>query len=160
VPAPPPWLAAAALLAAALALDTAAPAADFTPLARSPLVSVEGAVGADSLTLRLRRPADGSPLAATELTVSVDGRALPATAHADGSWTVPLAGLPPGTPGKLELVIAHEGMREVLSGTIALPAAQGGNGFMGALMHKQMAWWILNIAVVLIGVIAISRRMS
>ena len=26
--------------------------------------------------------------------------------------------------------------------------------------HKQMAWWILNITIVLIAVLAISRRMS
>jgi hypothetical protein len=26
--------------------------------------------------------------------------------------------------------------------------------------HKQLAWWILNITIVLIAVIAISRRMS
>jgi hypothetical protein len=26
--------------------------------------------------------------------------------------------------------------------------------------HKQLAWWILNIAIVLIAAIAISRRMS
>jgi hypothetical protein len=29
-----------------------------------------------------------------------------------------------------------------------------------ALAHKQMAWWVLNVVIVLIGVIAISRRMS
>jgi len=28
------------------------------------------------------------------------------------------------------------------------------------LVHKQMAWWVLNVVIVLIGVIAISRRMS
>jgi hypothetical protein len=36
---------------------------------------------------------------------------------------------------------------------------QSGNG-AGALIHKQMAWWILNIVIVLIGVVAVSRRMS
>ena len=39
------------------------------------------------------------------------------------------------------------------------PATSGAASALSA-SHKQLAWWILNIVIVLIAVIAISRRMS
>ena len=59
-------------------------------------------------------------------------------------------------------MVAHDGIREVFDGTVAAaaaaPVAAGGSGLLRD--HKQLTWWILNIAIVLIAVIAISRRMS
>ena len=62
------------------------------------------------------------------------------------------------------MLFTHDGIREVLSGTLP-PTATGGaaanagrTGVLGA--HKQLAWWILNITVVLIAALAISRRAS
>ena len=37
-------------------------------------------------------------------------------------------------------------------------ATNAAAGLLGS--HKQLAWWILNIAIVLIAALAISRRMS
>lgn len=58
------------------------------------------------------------------------------------------------------MVLAHDGIREVLSGP--LPAALGAPAAPAGLFgnHKQMVWWVLNIAIVLIAVMALSRRMS
>jgi hypothetical protein len=62
--------------------------------------------------------------------------------------------------------VAHDGVREMLTGQLpgapaAAAAARGAAGSAASLLaHKQLAWWILNILVVLIGVIAVSRRMS
>ncbi|HEY0767994.1 MAG TPA: hypothetical protein VGD47_08545, partial [Steroidobacteraceae bacterium] len=115
----------------------------------------------------VRHTADQTPLPVTELSVSVDGKSETATARADGSWLVPLTGLDTSTDARLEVIVAHDGIREVLGGRIALSGAGGtpgagrGGGAAGMLRdHKQLAWWILNIAIVLIGVIAISRRLS
>src|SRR5881227_1818676 len=134
-------------------------------------------------TLRLRRAADQTPLPATGVTVSVAGRNAPATASADGSWFAPLP-TAVGAGDTLEVVVAHDGIRELLSARFAAPGARDAGGGAAAADasgaarsraspsgaakagvaslwrdHKQMAWWILNITVVLIATIAISRRM-
>ena len=137
--------------------------ARYTPLAHSSLVSVDAAMLApDTLTLRLRHT-DGQPVAApVELGVTAQGRNLPVTANTDGTWSVALKDLGGKPAGKLDLVIGHDGIRELLSGTAATPAAGTATSAAPGLLanHKQLAWWILNIAIVLSAAIAISRRMS
>ena len=165
------WLAAGVLACAA-----AAGAANVTPpapVAQSPLVSLAAERSAAGFTLELRRTAGTAPLVVTALTVSVDGERLPATRNADGSWSVawPRAGA--HRAGQLEVVAAHDGIRELLSGTLPVSATAGGGGGAGGTSgasgtgaaglwrsHKQLAWWVLNIGVVLIAAIALSRRMS
>jgi hypothetical protein len=163
------WLAAAVLACSALvcgpqlhASDSAA--APLTPVAHSALVTLEAGPAAAGLVLRLRHTADQTPLSVTDLTVSVDGRSELAMRRADGSWFVPLSNAI--TDDQLEVVVAHDGIREVLSGRITVPGAGSGSarnagGAASVLRdHKQMAWWILNITIVLIAAIAISRRLS
>ena len=107
----------------------------------------------------------GAPLVVTELSASLDGVPTPATPQADGSWRVPL---PAAWRGRLDVFVLHDGIREVLSGSLPAPGAIGSGASKSdaaappARRHdyKQLAWWVLNIAVVLIAVIAISRRMS
>jgi hypothetical protein len=146
----------------ACAVQAAQPVAPaFTPVAHSALVTVEAATTPADLILRLHRSAGAAPLVVTEFAVSIDGRNAAATPRTDGTWSVswPASAAP---PRKLEVVIAHDGIREVLSGE--LPAAGGSHAapVAGSLWHdhKQLAWWILNIVVVLIAAIAISRRMA
>ena len=156
-----------------------------TAVARSALAILEAAAAPAGVTLRLRRAADQTPLPATGVTVSVAGRNAPATASADGSWFAPLP-TAVGAGDTLEVVVAHDGIRELLSARFAAPGARDAGGGAAAADtsgaarsraspsgaataggvaslwrdHKQMAWWILNITVVLIAAIAISRRMS
>ncbi|MGH8267862.1 MAG: hypothetical protein ACRETG_03715 [Steroidobacteraceae bacterium] len=159
------WMAAGALGSGALALAQAPPTR-FTPLAQSAQLTVQGAVAADTLILRVQRAAGQAPVSGAQLTVSVDGRSLPAAALADGTWVVQLKDLPAGAPGKLDLVVTHDGVRELLSGKLARPgtlppAGSNAGGTASARReHQQLAWWLLNIAIVLIAAIAISRRMS
>ncbi len=180
------WLVAMVLAGGSLPCDAQPRAPDassepLTVMARSALVTLEAGAAPAGLTLRLRRAADQTPLAATDLTVSVEGRNESATARGDGSWSVPLTR--PVTAGdRLEVVVAHDGIREVLGGRFAAPGTTpplgAGTPAAGASAarppgaspagtvasfwrdHKQMAWWILNIAIVLVAAIAISRRMS
>lgn len=157
-------------LAVAGALSYAAPAqadspagAAFAPVAHSALVTVEGVVAADTLVLRVRRSADRQPVAGAELSVRVEGRNVPATPRPEGTWGVPLKDLPK-LPGKLSIEVAHDGVREVLDGQLPGGAAPGpaaeSRSVVSTLIHKQMSWWILNVVIVLVGVIAVSRRMS
>jgi membrane fusion protein, heavy metal efflux system len=160
-------IAAAALACVTPAWAQAPAAPAYLPVAHSALVTVDGAVAAHTLLLRVRRAQDQQPLTGAELSVTVDGRSAAGAARPDGAWAVTLPDLSPGAPGKLEIVVAHNGVREVLDGQIprgaAPPAAAGGGGGTGivsTLMHKQAAWWVLNVVIVLIGVVAVSRRMS
>jgi len=135
----------------------------FTPVAHSALVSVDGVVAADTLVLRVRRAANQQPLTGAQLTMTADGRNVPVRARPEGTWGVPLKDLP-GPPGKLSIEVSHDGVREVLEAQLpgspaTAPPAQV-RGVVSTLIHKQMSWWILNILIVLIGVIAVSRRMS
>jgi hypothetical protein len=164
------WLAAGVLACSSLvcaprlhASDGAA--APLTPVAHSALVTLEAGPTAAGLVLRLRHTADQTPVSVTDLTVSIDGNNQLAMRRADGSWFVPLSS-PALTNAQLEVVVAHDGIREVLSGRITFagegtPSARNARGAASVLRdHKQMAWWILNIAIVLIAAIAISRRLS
>jgi hypothetical protein len=140
-------------------------AAPLTPVAHSALVTLEAGPAAAGLVLRLRHRADQTPVSVTDLTVSVDGRSQLAMRREDGSWFVPLSDAAL-SDAQLEVVVAHDGIREVLSGRITVPGAGTGSarnasGATSVLRdHKQMAWWILNITIVLIAAIAISRRLS
>jgi hypothetical protein len=156
-----PALVIAALAATGLACVQAAAEPLFQPLAHSALISVDAAAPApDTLTLRIRHTGGQALVSPVEVEVAAQGHNLPVTANTDGTWTVALKELGGKPPGKLDLVIGHDGIRELLSGTVAALASSTATatGLLGN--HKQLAWWILNIAIVLIAAIAISRRMS
>jgi hypothetical protein len=137
-------------------------------VAHSALVTLTAARAPSGVTLHLERAAGGAPLSVTELTASVDGKNVPVTSLGEDSWSLAWPASGAAGDGRLEVTVTHDGIREVLSGTLppraaatAATAAQGGTSG-GSLLrnHKQLAWWILNIGVVLIAVLAISRRMS
>ncbi len=155
---------AGALACVAPALAGSPPGAAFAPVAHSALVTVEGVITSDTLVLRALRTADRQPLSGAELAVSADGRSVPTTPRPEGTWGVPLQALATKPPAKLSIVVAHDGLREVLEGQLpgsgAAPAVSQSGNAASTLIHKQIAWWILNVVVVLIGVIAVARRMS
>ncbi len=158
------WLAVAILCASGAALgEPAVP--PLAPLTHSTLLAVDAAPTAGGLTLRVRRATQQTPLVVNDLSVTIDGKSTAATARDEGSWFVPR---PPGAQdaGKtIEVTVGHDGIHELLSGRLAAsPGAgvPGSSGITGLLSsrHKQLAWWILNIAIVLVAAIAISRRTS
>jgi hypothetical protein len=178
-----PLLLASGVLAVALAGLPASTASELQPIAESSQVKLTGSVSAGQLTLRVLPAVSGAPLVVTGLSASLDGVPAPVTRQADDSWRVPLPAAP---RSRLDVFVLHDGIREVLSGSLpargaigsvtgvgagaaaanAGTASGGGAGRSGAATppgrhnYKQLAWWVLNIAVVLIAVIAISRRMS
>jgi hypothetical protein len=158
------WPCWAALLLGYLPPAAAAdlPAPPLTALAHSALVTLDGAATPGGLILRVRHSAAGAPLAVTELSVSLEGRAQVAVRRADGSWFVAVAPAAWRPNSALEVIVAHDGVREILDAHIGPPQpAAPARGAADLLHdHKQLAWWILNITIVLIAVIAISRRMS
>ncbi len=150
------------LLACAVAHGASdAPQPAAPEIARSSLLTLSGTADPSSLTLSVRRTAEQAPLVVTEFATRIDGKAAAATRTGDGGWSVPLAAFGPGEH-HLSVTVAHDGIRELLEGkfTPAGAAAPGAGIAALGVNHKQLLWWILNIGIVLVAAIAISRRMS
>jgi len=154
------------VLACALASAAAqSPAVSFAPLARSALVTLAVAREPAGVALRLERAGGGTLVAVTELTVAIDGKPATVTAREDGSWLAAWPSAETAAAPRVEVTVGHDGIHEVLSGTLAAPAGASAahtapSPAAGATLreHQQLAWWILNIVVVLIAVTALSRR--
>jgi hypothetical protein len=126
------------------------------PIAHSALLSVDATPTDDSLELHIRRVSDKSVVRSEDVTVTVDGKNEPLTRENGGSYQLPIADLRGDGAREVDIVVAHDGIREILSGKVTLPqASPAGSVFRD---HKQIAWWILNIVIVLIAALAISRR--
>jgi len=126
-------------------------------IAHSALLSVDGTATGDTLRLTVRRVGDKGPVSSDDVTVTVDGRNEFVTRAAAGVYEVPVNDLRGGEPARdIEMIVAHDGIREILSGKAILEE----NRSAGSLLsdHKQVAWWLLNIAIVLVAAIALSRR--
>jgi hypothetical protein len=150
------WLAAPLLL---LLLATAHGASDapFAPLVHSAALTVEAAHAPGALLLRMRGSNPAAPLAVSAVSAALDGQALTVSARTDGTWQVALPPVPGAGAGLLEVRISHDGITELLSAKLP-EAARGEAG--GSGIHNQLFWWVLNIAIVLIAALAISRRTS
>jgi hypothetical protein len=155
-----------ALMASVLDAAAAEPAAPpLPPLAHSALIAVDAAPAAGGITLRVRRATGNTPLVVNDLAVTIDNESEPATSRPDGSW---LAARPAGAQdaGKtIGVTVGHDGIHELVSGRLAASSGAAGAAGSGAAAvvsgsHKQIFWWILNIAIVAIAAIAISRRTS
>ena len=153
-------------LAAILALTAVAPRVGPVdpipaPLAHSALITLEGAATPGALILRVRSNTAGTVANVSDFAVTLDGRELPTTARADGGWRVPLPAASANGPGKLEVRVTHDGVSEILNAQIPLVQAEpvAATGVLSGA-HKQIVWWILNIAIVLIAALVISRRTS
>lgn len=151
------WLACASFaLAAPPPVPKPEPAA--TPeirVAHSALLTVDATPTDDSVALYIKRATDQSVVNTSDVVVSVDGRLQTLSRGSDGSYLLPAADLRDKGPHTLEITASHDGIREILSGPLTVPAPQSGS-FISE--HRQIGWWVLNIAVVLIAAIALSRR--
>ena len=150
-----------ALAACALGAALAQPAAP-PPLAHSALLAIDAVPVTGGLALRVRRETGATPLVVSDLAVTIDGKSEAATARSDGSWFVPRPAGAQDAGKTIDVTVGHDGIHEVLSGHLAASAGAPAASATPALSssRKQLAWWILNIVIVLIAAIAISRRMS
>lgn len=159
-----PWPLLVLLATTAVAARAEPPAPVPAPLAHSALITLEGASVPGVLVLRVRSTSGSTPLTVSDFSVTIDGKAVPATAGAEGTWRVTPPHGAAGAEGRLEVAVTHDGIRELLSAKIPLaPATRQGDSATGggpSGVHKQIVWWILNIAIVLVAALAISRRMS
>ncbi len=150
----------AALIAAPWASAAEAPTAaapQSIPVAHSALLTINATVTQDGLALHVLHAGNQIPIDGRDVTVSVDGKNQPVTAEPEGTFLLPTKDLGEGER-QLDITVAHDGIREILTGKVALPKTSSASDLWRD--HKQMAWWVLNIAVVLIAVLAFSRRSS
>lgn len=127
-----------------------------TVVARSALLTLTAAPSDDSLALQVTRVSDHQLIVGPgQVTVTLDGHDVPLTARADGTYLLAADHESEG-PHSLAVVVSHDGIRELLTGTVSLPQEQSALGFLQG--HGMSAWWVLNIVVVLIAVLALSRR--
>ena len=152
-----------ACTAGAVRAQPAQPA--LAPLARSAVLTVDAAPAAGGLTLRVRHSAEQTPLAVSDVAVTIDDKGESAIARSDGSWFVARPAGVQDAGKTIDVTVGHDGIHEVLSGRLVPPGAvssraspAAGTGLSSS--RKQLLWWILNIAIVLIATIAISRRTS
>ncbi len=128
-------------------------------IARSSQVIVDGQPADDVLLLRIRHTADQSIADTKDLTVSVDGKAQAVKLRPDASYSIPMDDLQGSGLRVVEVTVTHDGLREILTGKIpAIDTRPAAVGLLGD--HKQLAWWVLNVVILLIGVMALSRKKS
>lgn len=161
------WVVATALAALALAGPSATAAADpapptptaAIPVAHSALLIIDATRTDNGLALHIKHAGNQIPIDGQNVTVSVDGKDHPVTPQPEGTFLLATKDLAGDGERQLDIVVAHDGIREVLTGKITLPKVSSAASDLWH-DHKQMAWWVLNIAVVLIAVLAISNRSS
>jgi hypothetical protein len=127
------------------------------PVAHSALLTVDANQNGDSIALFVRRSHDHSVVSSNDVTVSVDGKNEPVSHDSNGGYSVPAADLRGDGERPIEIIVGHDGIREILSGKIAVQAATE-SSFLSD--HRQIGWWVLNIVIVLIAAIILSRRKS
>lgn len=152
------WMVAAALAAVAALPARAAepPAPPAIPVAHSALLTIDATPTDDGLALHIKHAGNQIPIDGRDVTVSVDGKDQTLTPAPEGTFLLATKDLSGDGERQLDITVAHDGIREILSGKVTLPKVGGATDLW--TNHKQMAWWILNIAIVLIAVLAFSRR--
>jgi hypothetical protein len=125
-------------------------------IAHSALLSIDGTATGDTLRLGIRRVSDKSPVSSDDVTVTVDGKNESVTRGSGGGYEVPVNDLRGDGARDIEIIVGHDGIREILSGKVAVAEGASASGLLRD--HKQVAWWILNIVIVLVAAIALSRR--
>jgi hypothetical protein len=131
----------------------------LAPLAHSAQLTLEGASVPGALLVRVRPLAGGAALEPAELSVAVEGKELPASPRADGALRVALPETAAGNV-QVDVTVNHDGIRELLSAQLPVEPAPAPAAASRFGVHTQLLWWVLNIAIVLIAVITISRRVS
>jgi hypothetical protein len=126
------------------------------PIAHSALLTVEATVTADALQLSIRRVSDKSLVNSDDVTVAVDGRNQSVTHEKGGAYELPINDLRGEGARDVDVTVAHDGIREIVSGKVSMAEASSAGSLLRD--HKQIAWWILNIVIVLVAAMAFSRR--
>ncbi len=108
------------------------------------------------MTVHLSRTVDNAPVRDAEVTVLLRGATYPATARAEGGYSMVAAEL--ATPGAATVVfdVKSGSLRERLQGTLQVNA--GSNAREDSNSARQLGWWVLNFSVCVGFLLLMSRR--
>jgi hypothetical protein len=127
-----------------------------TVVARSALLTLTAVPSDHALALQLSRISNHRLITGPgKVTATLDGHSVPLTAEPNGTYLLSTRDQNGGTQS-LSVVVSHDGIRELLTGTVTLPHERSALDLLQG--HGMFAWWVLNIAVVLIAVLIIARR--
>ncbi len=148
-------------LAASVTLPGRVLAAD-TPahidFAHSAQLLVDAQESGDTVTLWVRHAADKKVVDTKDVSVSIAGKSQVVTHRTDGSFSISTDDLRGKEPKPVQLIVGHDGIRELLDGQLPPAPESVTSGLLGS--HNQLWWWVINIGVLLIGVLALSRKKS
>jgi hypothetical protein len=137
-------------------MASAAPQNGSAVVAHSALLTLTAVPSDHALAVRVARVADHRLIVGPgNVTATLDGHAVPVAAQPDGTYLISTRDQSGGAHS-LSVVVSHDGIRELLTGTVTVPQQQSILDMIQG--HGMSAWWVLNIAVVLIAVLIISRR--
>ena len=135
---------------------TSTPPHGATIVARSAVLTLTAAQADHSLALQVVRTSNHQLIVGPgNVTATLDGHGLPIMARPDGTYVISTRDQSAGAHS-LDVVVSHDGIREILTGKVTVPQQQSVMDMLQG--HGMAAWWVLNIAVVLIAVLIISRR--
>lgn len=149
---------AAGAVAGARAADEKAAQAAHIDVARSAQLLIDATESSDTVAFWIRHASDRRLVGGQDVKVTVDAKPQAVTPRTDGSFTMSTDDLRGKEPKPVEIIVGHDGIREILTGQLPPPPEGSGTGMLGG--HNQLAWWIINLAVLLIGAFALSRRKS
>lgn len=129
--------------------------AQAVQVASSAQLVLDAEIRPGALILWITRTRNHMPVSgAGNVSVRVEGHPVKVTAQRD-DYVVATGGLHGGKQ-PIEVIVAHDGIRELLSGTVTLRKAP--STLERLQKHSGWAWWVLNIAVLLLAFRMISRR--
>ncbi len=131
--------------AAAPATTPATTAADARVEARSAQLLAVGTVHGERMTIHLSRLEDNAPVRDAEVALVLRGATHPATALADGGYSVATPDLALPGAAAVRVKVTSGGIRQDLEGTLQAAAAPEPAEDKGS--SRQLGWWVLNFAV-------------
>ncbi len=144
-----------ALLLAPVAPTLAGNATANVQIASSAMLVVDASVHERDIVLHIARTANHAPIeGAGNVTAEIGGHPVPIAAHG-ATYVLSTRGLK-GGPHALQVIVAHDGIHELLSGTVTLPKPP--DRLAALEKHGYAAWWVLNIVVLLLAARLIMRR--
>jgi hypothetical protein len=113
--------------------------------ARSAQLLAVGTVHGGQMTIHLSRLEDNAPVRDAEVAVALRGATHPATAMADGGYSIATPDLALPGAAAVRIEVTSNGTRQDLEGTLEPTAAPGPAEDKGS--SRQLGWWVLNFAV-------------